>query len=122
MWKVLVRNRMCLVTLTGDIKQAFLQIRIRKKDRNVLRFDWIENMQSEDIKVYKITRTIFSLGESPFLLNGTVKKVSFRPFGAWRKGGAERAPPPLPPKFAENVPFFSKSPLNVSFLKIFHLK
>ena len=41
MWKVLVRNQMCLVTLTGDVKQAFLQIRIRKKDRHVLRFDWI---------------------------------------------------------------------------------
>ena len=38
MWKVLIRNRMCPVTLTGDMKQAFLQIRIREKDRNLLRF------------------------------------------------------------------------------------
>ena len=29
MWKVLVRNRMCSVTLTGDMKQAFLQILVR---------------------------------------------------------------------------------------------
>ena len=74
MWKVLVRNRMCPVTLTGDIKQAFLKIRIRQKDRNVLRFHWIENMQSDDIKIDRFARAIFGLGESPFLLNGTVKE------------------------------------------------
>ena len=74
MWKVLVRNRMCPVTLTGDIKQAFLQICIRQKDRNVFRFYWIENMQSDDIKIDRFTRAIFGLGESPFLLNGAVKE------------------------------------------------
>ena len=74
MWKVLVRNRMCPVTLTGDMKQAFFQIRIREKDRNVLRFHWIGNLQSEDIKTYRLTKPIFGLGELPFLLNGTVKE------------------------------------------------
>ena len=28
MWKVFFRNRMCPLTLTGDMKQAFLQIHI----------------------------------------------------------------------------------------------
>ena len=65
---------MCPVTLTGDMKRAFLQIRIREKDRNVLRFHWIGNLQSEDIKIYRFTRGIFDLGQSPFLLNGTVKE------------------------------------------------
>ena len=74
MWQVLVRNRMCPVTLTGDMKQALLQIRIREKDRNVLRFHWIENMLSEDIKIYRFTRAIFGPGESPFLLSCTVKE------------------------------------------------
>ena len=74
MWKVLIRNRMCPVTLTGDMKQAFLQIRITEKDKNVLRFHWIENMQSENIKIYRFTMAIFRLGESPFLLNGTEKE------------------------------------------------
>ena len=53
---------------------SVLQIRIREKDRNVLRFHWIGNLQSEDIKIYRFTRGIFDLGESPFLLNGTVKE------------------------------------------------
>ena len=57
-----------------DMKQAFLQIRVRKKDRNELKFHWIENMQLEDIKRYRLTRSIFGLGESPFLLNGTMKE------------------------------------------------
>ena len=73
MWKVSTRNRVCPVTLTGDMKQAFLQIRIREKDRNVLKFHWTKNMQLEDIKIYRFTRAIFGLWESPFLLNGNVK-------------------------------------------------
>ena len=56
------------------MKQAFLQIRITKKDRNELKFHWIENMQLEDIKRYRFTMPIFGLGEPPFLLNGTVKE------------------------------------------------
>ena len=31
LWKVLIQNRMCSVTLTRDLKQAFLQIRIRRR-------------------------------------------------------------------------------------------
>ena len=31
-------------------------------------------MQSEDTKTYRFTRAIFGLGESPFLLNGTVEE------------------------------------------------
>ena len=40
----------------------------------MLRFHWVDNMPSEDIKIYRFTRVIFGLGESPFLLNGTVKE------------------------------------------------
>ena len=65
---------MCPVTLTGDMKQVFLQIRIREKSRNVLRFHWIGNLPLEDVKIYRFTRAIFGLRGSPFLLNGTVKE------------------------------------------------
>ena len=37
LWDVLVRNRMKPVALAGDLKQAFLQVRIRPEDRDVLR-------------------------------------------------------------------------------------
>ena len=73
-WDVLIRHKMCPVTLTGDLKQAILQIRIRKEDRDALRFHWIKSIESNDIETLRFTRAIFGLGESPFLLNGTIKK------------------------------------------------
>ena len=39
-----------------------------------------------------------------------------------REGGEGGRDGVCPPKFSENVPFFSKSPLNVPFLKILNLK
>ena len=41
LWNVLVRNRFKPVVLSGDLKQAFLQDRIRESDRHALRFHWI---------------------------------------------------------------------------------
>ena len=38
LWSVLVRNRFFPVALCGDIKQAFLQVRIKEEDRDALRF------------------------------------------------------------------------------------
>ena len=35
LWRVLVRGRFHPVALAGDLKQAFLQVRIRKEDRDV---------------------------------------------------------------------------------------
>ena len=40
-WDILTRNRMRSITLTGDIKQAILQIRIKQEHRDTLRFHWI---------------------------------------------------------------------------------
>ena len=74
LWNVLTRNRMCSVTLTGDLKQTFLQIRIRKEDRDALRSHWIKSIESNDIEKLRFTRAIFGFGESPFLLNGTIKE------------------------------------------------
>ena len=43
LWDILVRTRLRSVLLCGDIKKAFLQIRIRENDRDGLRFHWIQN-------------------------------------------------------------------------------
>jgi hypothetical protein len=37
LWRVLVRGRFHPVALAGDLKQAFLQVRIREEDRDVMR-------------------------------------------------------------------------------------
>ena len=38
LWDVLVRSRFHPVLLTGDLKQAFLRVRIKAQDRDSLRF------------------------------------------------------------------------------------
>ena len=48
------------------------------------------------------------------LFSGPLEKAGGR--------GEERVSAPTPPKFSDNVSFFSKSLLNMSFLKIFNLK
>ena len=63
---ILVRNRFKPVALAADLKRAFLQIRIKAKDRDALRFHWIE--------VYRFTRALFGLNQSPFQLGGTLEQ------------------------------------------------
>ena len=38
LWSVLIRGRFNPVAITGDIKKAFLQVRIRSEERDALRF------------------------------------------------------------------------------------
>ena len=59
LWNILIRNRMCPVTLTGNLKQAFLQIRIRKEDRDALILHWIKSLESNDIETLRFTGAIF---------------------------------------------------------------
>ena len=58
---VLVRNRLKPIALCGVIKQAFLQIRISDEDRNVLRFLWVNNKDTEQVREFRITRAVFGL-------------------------------------------------------------
>ena len=71
-WDILTRNRLQPVTLTGDLKQAFLQIQIREQDRDVLRFHWLKDRDIEKLETYRFTRVLFGLNQSPFLLGGTL--------------------------------------------------
>ena len=60
------------ILLAGDIKQAFLQIVIREIERDAMRFLWINDLQRKEMVMYHMTRTMFGLGPSPFLLGGTL--------------------------------------------------
>ncbi|GFV70273.1 DUF1758 domain-containing protein [Trichonephila clavipes] len=55
-----------------DVKQAFLQIRLRTEDRNVLRFLWWENVECSKIRIYRHCRVVFGVSSSTFLLNATI--------------------------------------------------
>ena len=47
LWEVLVRNRLKPNAFAGDPKKAFLQIRIRPENPDVLRFHWVKEETSE---------------------------------------------------------------------------
>eukprot|EP00794_Sanderia_malayensis_P017215 gene17215-biopygen14817 len=71
---ILVRVRFKPVFLAGDMKQAFLQIVIRETERDVLRFFWVEDLENEKPFVDRVTRILFGLGSSPFLLGRTLEE------------------------------------------------
>ena len=61
------------IALMGDLKQAFLQIRIREGDKDALRLHWIKDCNSTEVEVLRFTRLVFGLGQSPFVLGGTIE-------------------------------------------------
>ncbi|XP_066921642.1 uncharacterized protein [Clytia hemisphaerica] len=71
-WCIIVRNRIRPVTITGDIKQAFHQIRIREEDRDALRFHWITDTDSCTRTILRFTRAVMGVTQSPFLLCGVL--------------------------------------------------
>ena len=62
------------ILLCGDIEKAFLQIRIRESERDVLRFHWVKNSDRSVIERNRFTRLVFGLTQSPFILEGTLKE------------------------------------------------
>ncbi|GBM98523.1 hypothetical protein AVEN_53815-1 [Araneus ventricosus] len=66
------RFRSYAIGVIADVKQAFLQIRLRTEDRDVLRFLWWENTGCSEIRIYRHCRVVFGVSSSPFLLNVTI--------------------------------------------------
>ena len=74
LWDVLVPNRLKPIALAGDLKQAFLQVRIRMEDRDALQFHWLKNKATSEVEVLRFTCALFGLVQSPFLLGGTLQQ------------------------------------------------
>ena len=72
---LLIRVQCYKIALIADLEKAFLIIAVDEKDRDVLRFIWIDDVNKEEPKlcVYGFTRVVFGVSSSPFLLNATVK-------------------------------------------------
>ncbi|GFU62302.1 uncharacterized protein TNCV_4402261 [Trichonephila clavipes] len=72
---LLVKFRENRVAFTAVIKQAFLQIQLDEEDRDVTRFLWNENPNGPEelIQSYRMTRVLFGVSSSPFLLAATIK-------------------------------------------------
>lgn len=74
LFDILLRNRMRSHCVTGDIKKAFLQIRIDEQDRDAQRTLWYNNLTDMHIVEYRFTRVIFGAAPSPYILGATLQK------------------------------------------------
>ena len=70
---ILIRTIFRPVILCADIEKAFLQIRIKEKERESLKFHWVENLTNNTTQILRFTRLVFGLNQSPFILEGTLK-------------------------------------------------
>ena len=75
MWDVLQRLRLWKYMVTADIKKAFLQLRLDPRDRDFLRFLWVEDPLAE-VLVYRHVRWMvitFGSTASPSQLQATLE-------------------------------------------------
>lgn len=73
---ILLQFRVHRVALTGDIEKVFLMISIAEKDRNVLRFLWVNDIRQDppEICTFRFTRVVFGVSScKPLLLNATIR-------------------------------------------------
>ena len=73
---ILIRFRSYKVVLISHIKQAFLNVSVKKPDRNFLRFLWVKDIISDkiEIRVCPFARVAFGITASQFLLAVSVHK------------------------------------------------
>ena len=75
LWSVLVRSQFHPEIIVRDIKKAFLQVCLREKDRDTLRFHWLKDLTTETVEVLRFTRALFGLPSSPFLLGRVIQHL-----------------------------------------------
>jgi len=75
-YDVLLRFRINKIAITGDIEKAFLNVSVDRRDRNYLRFLWVDDVTSThpNIQVYRFARVIFGVFPSPFLVNAIIRR------------------------------------------------
>ena len=56
-------------------KGHFFNVEVDQRDRDCLRFVWVENITDAycKIDIYRFCRVVFGLNASTFLLNGTIR-------------------------------------------------
>jgi len=70
LWDIMIRSRMSENLLLGDIKKAFLQIGIKKEDRDAFRFLFKLNGKEEHLRFAGVP---FGAEASPFILGATLR-------------------------------------------------
>ncbi|KAK3522808.1 hypothetical protein QTP86_001571 [Hemibagrus guttatus] len=74
---VLIKFRLHKVAFTADIAKAFLQIGLKERDRDVVRFLWTYDPFSQnperELRIMRMNRVVFGVASSPFLLAATIR-------------------------------------------------
>ena len=73
-WGILTRSRFRTILLCRDIEKVFLQICIQESERDVLRFHWVDSLESKIIEILRFIRLAFGLTQFSFTFEGTLKK------------------------------------------------
>ena len=74
LFDILLCNRFRRFCITGDVKKAFLQIRVQECDRDAQRILWYNNLRDRRITNYRYTRVIFGATSSLYILGATLEK------------------------------------------------
>ena len=75
-WRVLVHGRFHAVAIAGDIRKAFLQVRIREEDRDALRFHWIDRENPEKVRTLLLRVPCLVWAHHPFYLGASFSITS----------------------------------------------
>ena len=72
---IILRFRAHRYGFAADIEKAFHMVAVSERDRDVLRFLWIDDIENQtpQITVFRFARVVFGVSSSPFLLNATIK-------------------------------------------------
>ena len=77
MTSLLMKFRLFRIALIADIEKAFLQILLAEDDRDVTRFLWLSNIESEvnddNLLHLRFRRVLFGASPSSFLMNATIQ-------------------------------------------------
>ena len=75
LYDILLKFRENRIGIVADIEKAFLNIEVDEKDRDCLRFLWVEDPFDDNsrIVIFRFCRVVFGINCSPFLLNGTLR-------------------------------------------------
>ena len=73
MWDILARSRFKSILLCGDIKKAFLQMRIRQSERNILCCHWFKKFDPNFVEMNKFIKLVLGLTQSLFIPEVTLK-------------------------------------------------
>ena len=75
LYDILLRFRENRIGIVADIEKAFLNIEVDEKDKDCLKFLWVEDPFDDNsrIVIFRFCHVVFGVNCSPFLLNGTLR-------------------------------------------------